>query len=84
MHPACSLHGCLTLQIPRDDPGNESWVSTYNSGTGWVDQMAVGVWALGNSLPHIAQGAPKQIQLSVPQSPGTFLCISPSQILERM
>lgn len=42
MHPACSLHGCLTLQIPRDDPGNESRVSTCNSGTGWVDQMAVG------------------------------------------
>ena len=43
MHPACSLHGCLILQVPRDDPGNENGVSTCNSGTGWVDQMAGGL-----------------------------------------
>lgn len=43
----------------------------------------LGVCALGNSLPHVAQGAPKQIQLSIP-SPCTFLCFSQSQLLERI
>lgn len=62
MHPACSLHGCLILQVPRDDPGNENGVSTCNSGTdGWTRWL--GVCALGNSLPHVAQVPPKQIQL---------------------